>query len=70
MNGMVHVICDSCGCVGIRIRPSTQSNASNLHPAYATLNREYHCSICGARLRVAGIKEYDRAIMLGGETGA
>lgn len=67
---MVYVICDSCGCVGIRIKASGNSNIAHLHPAYHPLNREYHCSICGARLRIAGIKEYDRAITHGGETGA
>jgi hypothetical protein len=64
---VVHVICDSCGCVGIRIRGARAGSA--LHPAYV-LNREYHCSICGSRLRIAGLKEYHDAVMHGAEVGA
>ena len=65
---MVYVICDSCGCVGVRIRGG--SNMSALHPAYKPHNRQYYCSVCGDRLRVAGVKEYHNRVIHGAEVGA
>lgn len=68
VKSMVYVVCDSCGCVGVRIRSSGACGCTQ-HPAYIQ-NHVYHCQVCGSKLRVTGIREYDHVIVKGGEQGA
>ena len=64
---MVFMLCESCGSVGVRI--GTSGRAPTLHPAYSA-PRRYHCSICGDRLRVISMREYNSRIDRGADRGA
>lgn len=64
---MTYVVCESCGCVGLRIH--TPSGAFLSHPSYRGVH-DHYCDQCGAKLRIVTHKEYHTAYMKTGRVGA
>ena len=65
---MINVICDNCGTIGFRFLGKISTVIT--HPAYRPGATPYRCQICGSRLRIAGIQEFNKRIMEGADTRA
>jgi transposase-like protein len=66
---MVYVRCPGCGTVGYRIRTNLGSQTATC-PTYSGNHQKYHCSVCGSRLILSNLREYNRIVVAGGDIGA
>jgi len=64
----INVICDNWGCIGRRYR--SQIGLHITHPQYGLCTSSFQCTVCGAKLRVAGLREYHARVIKGADNVA